>query len=643
MMGRCLSPVGLVLALFLHGNPFTASPVAGQTKALVIEQFDVEINVMPSGRIQVREAIRFRFTGSWNGVFRDIPVRYETPQRFNFNLDLEVNSVLDESGQPLKYEESRQGGSKRVKIWIPGANDEARTVRIEYSVENALRFIDPDDSDFEAGHDELYWNVTGDEWEIPIQAATARVQVPPEVGGLAAPVYTGPIGSTTTSNATATELESGFYFVTTESLGQREGMAISVAWAPGVIARPASYVSTVRFLRANWIFLIPVLTLILMYRLWNARGRDPSRLAVSPQYEPPEGMTPAEIGTLIDNSPDMCDITASIVDLAVRGYLKITEREQKGMASWLKGNTYSFELLKDTEEWSELTPHERKLMSGLFEGGLRKVVDLDDLEHEFYKHMTGIKDRIFNRLVKLGFYHHRPDQVRSAYIGGGIATTAFLLLGLVFVGERFELFYFPLGAVIVAAVLTAAAIIGFGMVMPARTVKGARQLEHVLGFQEFLDRVEADHFRRMIDSPEMFERYLPHAMALQVEKKWARAFEDLYKEPPDWYSGPKGRRFRPTVFLTDLAGMSHSVGSAMASQPRSSGGSGFSGGGGSSGGGFGGGGGGWVLRGFRPRTCQERAPTESMPLPAVAAAPYPFAFSRARGREAATQQKPGAS
>jgi len=540
MMGRCLSPVGLVFALLLLGNPSKASPVAGQAKALIIEQFDAEIDVMPSGRIQVREAIRFRFTGSWNGVFRDIPVRYETPQRFNFNLDLEVYSVLDEGGQPLKYEESREGEYKRVKIWVPGAIDESRTVHIEYSVENALRFIDPDDSDFEAGHDELYWNVTGDEWEIPILAATARVQVPPEVMGLAARVYTGPIGSSTTRNATATEIEYGFYFVTTESLGPREWITFSLAWAPGVIARPASYASSVRFLRANWIFLLPMLTLIFMYRLWNARGRDPARLAVHPQYEPPEEMTPAEIGTLIDDSPDMCDITASLVDLAVRGYLKIVEREQTGMVSWLKGNTYSFELLKPSEEWSELTPHEQELMSGMFEGGLRKIVDLDDLDHEFYKHMADIKEGIFNRLVKLGFYHHRPDQVRSAYIGGGIATTTFLLLGLGFFGESFEALYFSLGAGILAAVLTAIPIIGFGMVMPARTIKGARQLEHVLGFQEFLDRVEADHFKRMIDSPEMFERYLPHAMALQVETKWARAFEDLYKEPPAGTPVPRG-------------------------------------------------------------------------------------------------------
>ena len=142
MTGRCLSPFSLVFALFLLGNPFTTPSLTGQARALVIEQFDAEINVVPSGRIHVREAIRFRFTGSWNGVFRDIPVRYETPQRFGFHLDLNVGSVLDEGGQPLEYEVSREGDYRRVKIWVPGANDEARTVHIEYYVENALRFIE---------------------------------------------------------------------------------------------------------------------------------------------------------------------------------------------------------------------------------------------------------------------------------------------------------------------------------------------------------------------------------------------------------------------------------------------------------------------------------------------------------------------
>ena len=180
-------------------------PVAGQAKTLVIEQFDAEINVLPSGRIHVNEAIRFRFTGSWNGVFRDIPIRYETPPGIQLS--------------PGSRHKLRLG--RGWPAWIPGAIDQARTVNIEYSVENALRFIDPEDSDFEAGHDELYWNVTGDEWEIPIQAATARIVVPPEVTGLQARVYTGPVGSSTTNDATSTEIDYGFYFVTAETLAAR--------------------------------------------------------------------------------------------------------------------------------------------------------------------------------------------------------------------------------------------------------------------------------------------------------------------------------------------------------------------------------------------------------------------------------------
>ena len=129
-------------------------------------------------------------------MLHEIPVRYETPQGFNCHLDLAVSSVLDERGQPFEYQESREGVYKRLKIWVPGAHNDIWTVHNAYSVENAPRFTDPGDSDFEAGYDELYWNVTGDGWEIPIQVATARVLLPPEVTGLAARVYTGSLSST---------------------------------------------------------------------------------------------------------------------------------------------------------------------------------------------------------------------------------------------------------------------------------------------------------------------------------------------------------------------------------------------------------------------------------------------------------------
>ena len=202
--------------------------------------------------------------------------------------------------------------------------------------------------------------------------------------------------------------------------------------------------------------------------------------------------------------------------------------------------------------------------------------------------MKDIQNALYSRLLSLGLYHHRPDNVLGAYIGSGIALLIFMVMGFGFFDDALSISP-SLGAV--AVLFSAAPVIGFGLVMSARTVKGTRELEHVLGFQEFLDRVESDHFRRMTDSPQMFERFLPYAMALKVEKKWARAFEDLYKQPPDWYSGPAGHRFRPTTFVTNLESMTGWVGSAMVFQPRRSGGSCFSGGGGSSGGGFGGGGG----------------------------------------------------
>ncbi len=389
-LGRRLgATLAAVVALAAGGSPLSA-----QSKQLEIERFDAEITVAESGRVHVSEAIRFRFTGSWNGVYRDIPVIYRTPSGFNLRLELDVRSVTAEDGTALRYEESRKSHCKRIKIWVPGANNAIRTVTIEYSSPNALRFIDADGSEFEAGHDELYWNVTGDEWEIPIHAASARIVVPPEVTGLRARVYTGGFGSTA-SNARVRKIESAFYFETTSPLGMREGMTVSLAWDPGVIARPTVSQEVIRFFGANWIFLLPVVSFFLMLHLWRTRGRDPARRPIAPQYKPPDGLTPAEIGTLMDNSPDMRDITASMVDLAVRGYIKIEEHERTGLVAMFGGTSYSFQLLKELDEWTELQPHERSLMSGLFNGGYLKSVDLDDLENDFYKHLDKIKDGLY--------------------------------------------------------------------------------------------------------------------------------------------------------------------------------------------------------------------------------------------------------
>jgi uncharacterized membrane protein len=152
---------------------------------------------------------------------------------------------------------------------------------------------------------------------------------------------------------------------------------------------------------------------------------------------------------------------------------------------------------------------------------------------------------------------------------------------------RFQLSPVPF---IVAALLSGLIVFAFGRIMPARTVAGARALERLLGFEEFLGRVEKDRLERVVKTPEMFERYLPYAMAFGVERKWARAFQDIYREPPRWYVGTNSTGFDLDGFSSRLSDLSSRAQSVMTSSPRSSSGSGFSGG--SSGGGSGGGGGG---------------------------------------------------
>ncbi|GMR13595.1 MAG: hypothetical protein BMS9Abin29_1807 [Gemmatimonadota bacterium] len=574
------------LAIVFTALSSLAVDSAAQGRTLVIESFDVTVQVAESGRIDVLESIRFRFSGSWNGIYRLIPVNYGTAQGFNYKLFLEVESVTDESGRRLEYKDTRERHYRKLKVWVPGAQNTTRTIHFRYSVPNALRFFDSADEDFAEGRDELYWNVTGDEWEIPIERASARVELPARVTGLQARAFTGAFRSTT-QDARIDEIESGFYFETSRSLGPREGLTIAVAWSPGVVSRPSAIAKSYWFLRANLIFLLPLISLSVMWRLWLNKGRDPARRPIAPQYEPPEGLTPAEIGTLIDNRPDMRDITASMVDLAVRGFMRIEERERRGFASIFGGNEYAFVMLKGPDEWNELQSHERTLLGGFFDSGLRPEVELGDLENEFYKDVSRIRDDLYGRLVELGLYARRPDKVIGIYSASGAVILVLSAVGARILADQIAV---PISSMVIAGILTALPVFAFGFVMPARTIKGARALEHVLGFQEFLDRVESDHFKRMIDSPEMFERYLPHAMALGVEKRWARAFDDIYREPPDWYRGAPGTHFRPTLFVTNLGAMSSRAGSAMSSQPRSSGGSGFSGGGG--GGGFGGGGGG---------------------------------------------------
>src|SRR5262249_25716243 len=233
------------------------------------------------------------------------------------------------------------------------------------------------------------------------------------------------------------------------------------------------------------------------------------------------------------------------------------------------------------------------LLNGFFSSGTAgETTSMASLENRFYTNLPDIKNRIFESLVTHGYYRRRPDSVRSAYIGMGIVVGALAIWGGAGIAKGMGMA--PL-TFIAAGVLSATVICAFGWFMPAHTQQGARAIEGVLGFEDFLDHVESDRFNRMVKTPEMFEKFLPFAMALGVEKNWSNAFQGIMTQPPQWYRGAYGPNFYAMNFATDLNYMSSRASTVLASAPRSSGGSGFGGGGGGggfSGGGFGGGGGG---------------------------------------------------
>jgi len=564
------SALPLVLALAALSQPAAAQ------RSLTIERFDAAITVNRDGSIDVTETISPRFTGKWNGIFRTIPVKYHTPQGFNWTLGLQLQSATDERGQALKTETSRERHYIKYKIWVPGAEDATRTVVLRYRATNGLRFFDD--------HDELYWNVTGDEWEVPIEAASAQITLPDGAEGIRAIAINGVYGSTA-RDAVVEQDGATIRITMPHRLEFHEGLTAVVGWNKGLVAEPTATDRAMGFLRSNWPLSLPIVVFFGMFAVWRRHGRDPEPRPVPVEYEPPEGMTPAEAGTLMDNSADMRDITATLVDLAVNGHLKIEEREERKLFGLIKNQEYVFHRLEPPADARPLAPHEQRVLNGVFTGG-SQTVELSDLENEFYTSLPGIKRGIFDRLIAHGYYRQRPQTVQGAWTAGGIA--AGVLTGVAGSALAAKLSMTPV-PFFVAGVLIAIIGIGFAFVMPARTVAGARARERVLGFEDFLHRVESDKYRRVVRTPEMFERFLPFAMAFGVEKQWAQAFEGIFREPPRWYAGNIST-FNVGDFSGRMSALSARAGSTMSSSPRSSGGSGFSGG--SSGGGGGGGGGG---------------------------------------------------
>ena len=572
-------PVGRTASRAPAGSSVATAAAA---RSWHIRDFHSEIRVFRTGRMEVDETLKIQFDGTFHGIYRDFPVRYNGPGGFDYRLFTSVKGVEDGQGHDLKYETSKHGGDLRIKVYIPGAENATRTVTIHYRIENGLRFFDD--------YDELYWNVTGDQWPVPIDAASTTIHLPVEVTGVRAKAYTGAFGSKA-QNADVQVSGSMVHITSTRPLDMHEGLTADVAWEAGVIQRPTFLTKIGWFLRSNWPLGLPLLVFPAMFGLWWKRGRDPRLRPIAARYEPPDGLTPGEEGVLVDDSPDMRDITATLVDLAVRGFVTIEEHDKKKYLGLIgTERDYAFDLARPKDAWQGLAAHEEALLNGIFDDGATGHVDLEDLEDSFYRKLSGIKDDLFDALMNRGYYGRRPDRVRGMWLGVALVGTVLCFMGGLKLASHFAFSGLAVGIGVVLSGLVVAVI---GWFMPAKTVAGTRALEAVLGFEEFLKRVEEPRFQKLIKGPKDFERFLPHAMALGVEKSWAKAFEGIYTEPPSWYRGTSATGFNTGLFVASLGNLSARTSSVMTSQPRSSSGSsGFGGGGGFSGGGFGGGGGG---------------------------------------------------
>jgi uncharacterized membrane protein YgcG len=560
---------------------------SAQVRSIRIRNFDALLAVHPDGSLDVTEQLTIRFTGPWNGINRDLSLQHKTAQGRATKLDVTIGYITDETGQRLRVEESDTdyGRTHRLRIYVPGAGNADRQVVIRYRVANAIRFFFA--SSNVGALDELYWNVTGNSWTMPIDSAHAHVVLPDGVMPTRTAVYTGPLGSTA-ADATIEKHGNEVDFTLRHGLYPYEGMTIGVGWPAGHISSRPSQASERATRVLQWSpLLIPFIIFYFAFSVWQKKGRDPEEGSYAVRYEPVEGASPAELGTLVDNRADMPDITATLVDLAVRGFVRIEEITESHLLGLTKSTDYIIHILRGRSQWSGLKPHEERYLATL--STLAPIgessVKVSELANKFYNSLPTIRSAIYDSLVAKGYYLERPDKVVIRWVGLS-ALTLMLGAAISILALRFMWVMVSPIALIAATLVSTIVMVVFTILMPARTPAGARAREATLGFKEFLGRVEEERFKKMITSPELFERFLPYAMAFGVEDKWAKAFQDIYREPPTWYVGRVGQ-FDAVSLSHSISAMSSAAASSMSSSPGSSG----SGGGGSSGGGSGGGGG----------------------------------------------------
>lgn len=601
MRTRTLLAVIATLVMLVAAMPRDAQADEGWS----LERFTAQIVIQRDGSLRITESIAVDFGAlKKHGIFREIPIEYSIPgdDKHNRIYGFEAVSVTDAAGKPWPYTQSRVGANVQLKI-----GDADRTIsgkqlyRIVYRVRDALNAF--------GDHDELYWNVNGAAWPVRTLAAAATVSL--DGGGIErATCFEGPTGSTANCQGGVGTDGANALFGATRAFGPGEQMTIVVAIrkdavtapVPRLVDKPKSTFE--RYFEFTPLTIIGtaivfVLGLMFFAYYWWRNGRDRTytsiyyltndptqetrplfhRDQVVVEYTPPDGLRPAHMGVLLDERADTKDATATIVDLAVRGYLTIEELDK----SWTFGKK-DWKLTKKKED-EALQPFERTILRGLFEKG--EDIHVSDLKNEYHDSLTKAQGELYADTVSRGWYAKAPDAARTSASAPAVA------IGVAGAAAGYGLGRFFGAALIgVPVVAIGALMLATTGWMPKRTAKGSEALRRVLGFRLYVDTAETRR-QEFNEKANIFAEYLPYAIVFGCVEKWAHVFRDIDTAAATggWYYGAAA--FSAPAFSRSMETFASSVSHVISSTPGSSGGSGFGGGGFSGGGGGGGGGGSW--------------------------------------------------
>jgi uncharacterized membrane protein YgcG len=603
-----------------------------------------DIQVLEDGSLDVTETIRVRveWIAIQHGIFRDFPTRrggrFWAPERVGFAL-----ISVERDGMPEPSSTTSITGGIRIKIgnadsFVPQGE---HVYRIHYTTTRQIGYF----KDF----DELNWNVTGNFWNFPIDVAEARIRLPRPVSFGNRAFYTGPKGATGKDADVVFEEPGEIRFRTTATLQREEGFTVAVAWPKNVVVEP-----TAEDIRARkFSELAPFgagifgLAAVIGYYIvaWARAGRGPRAGTIVPIFTPPDGLSPSAVRYVVDMGADSRTFAAALIDLGVKGKLRLVEGEKP----WFGRPKTTIE--KRDGGTGDLPPGEAAMMVQLFEAG--DAIVMEQKNHSIFSAAQsaltkGLKQQYDGKL----FVHNWAWSLRGlALMFGGVWLTAaavvlsypsqnlwivqstwlgigaiVLALTLVF-GLRSESSALRMAVRLLAGLIGLAAValagmtivlaLGTGTFLPllipllslpvvvsafhwmaAPTREGRAVLDQIAGFKQYLSITEEERLERMNPpekTPELFERYLPFAIALEVENSWADRFSSVlaaasaagHTQTMVWYSGNSSPWSDPDGFVDSVgSSLSSSVASASASPSSSGGGS-------SGGGGGGGGGGGW--------------------------------------------------